>query len=254
MEIGLTGAAGSIGTAVRRGLGRDRFSVRLIDRVEPDSPAGDAVHVIDLKDLDATREALRGTEVVVHLAARADESRFEQIHQDNVLTTYSVYEAARLEGVRRVVFASSVHASGFYPWGRVTSPADRPRPDTFYALSKLYGEHLGSMYADKYGIEVVNLRIVGFKDEPDHPAFLWGWLSPGDTVRLVTAAISTPGISYLTCYGVSRNRRNFFTEDGWDELGYAPEDDAERYADRWPDAVPPELVGMEFTEPGYRQD
>jgi uronate dehydrogenase len=252
LTVAITGAAGAIGTTVRNGLPRSEFALRLIDRVPPAAPEpGDQVHVLDLRDLAATREAVRGADAVLHLAARADEASFDEIHQSNVLTTYSVYEAARLEGVRRVVFASSVHVTGFYPWGRLTAASDRPRPDTFYALSKVYGENLGSMYADKYGLEVVNLRIVGFSHDPTEPAFLWGWLSPGDTVRLATAALTAPGITFLTCYGVSRNRRRFYTDDGWAELGYDPQDDAERFAARWPDATPPELAGMTFTEPGY---
>ncbi|MBM7785302.1 NAD-dependent epimerase/dehydratase family protein [Tenggerimyces flavus] len=250
--VAITGAAGGIGTTVRSGLDRSRFSLRLLDQVAPADPdPRDEVRVFDLRSLPATRRALRGVDAVLHLAAYADEKSFEEIHQSNVVTTYSVYEAARLEGVRRVVFASSVHVTGFYPWGRMTSPADRPRPDTFYALSKVYGENLGSMYADRYGISVVNLRIIGFAVEPDDPAFLWGWLSPGDTVRLATAALTAPDIRFVTLYGVSRNQRRFYTEDGWSEIGYAPLDDAEQFASRWPDATPHPLAGMGFTDPDY---
>jgi uronate dehydrogenase len=252
LTVAITGAAGGIGTAVRNGLDRERFALRLLDQVPPGDPhPDDELHVFDLRDLDATNDALRGADAVLHLAAYPDEKSFEEIHQSNVLTTYNVYEAARREGVRRVVFASSIHVNGFHPWGQPIAVTDRPRPDTFYALSKVYGENLGSMYAERYGIEVVNLRIVGFAVDPPHPAYLWGWLSPGDTVRLATAALTAPGVGFVTCYGVSRNQRGFYPDDGWAELGYDPRDDAERFADRWPGAEQPELVGMEFTDPDY---
>jgi uronate dehydrogenase len=250
--VAVTGAAGAIGSVVCAGLDRGQFRLRLLDVAAPrlTGPADD-VRLVDLRDAAATRQALDGVAAVVHLAARPDEGSFAEIHDRNVLTTYNVYEAARQVGVRRVVFASSVHVAGFTAWGRRCAPTDPPRPDTHYALSKLYGEALGSMYADRYGIEVVNLRIGGFAHDPDQPAFLWGWLSPADTVRLVTAALTAPALRCVTCYGVSNNTRRFHTDDGWDEIGYQPRDDAEQYAHRWPRAVPPALQGMEFTDPSY---
>jgi uronate dehydrogenase len=255
ITVAITGAAGRIGSAVRAGLAREDFRVRAIDVVPIDDAApGDEVQLTDLQDAAAAREALQGADAVVHLAAHPTEATFEKIYQRNLLTTYHVYEAARQLGIKRVVFASSVHVSGFYPWGRITSPSDPPRPDTHYALSKLYGEGLGSMYADRYGLEVVNLRIVGFSLKPNEPAHLWGWLSPGDMVRLVTAALTAPTVHIVTCYGVSRNTRRFYTDDGWTELGYSPQDDAEKFAYRWPDAAPPELQGMTFTDPNYIGD
>lgn len=255
ITVAITGAAGRIGAAVRAGLDREQFRIRAIDLapILAMAPQED-VRQVDLRDLAAAQEALDGVDAIVHLAAKPAEGAFEEVQTSNVLTTYHVYEAARRLGIKRVVFASSVHVSGFYPWGRVTKPSDPFRPDTFYALSKLYGEGLGSMYADRYGIEVVNLRIVGFATQPTEPAFLWGWLSPADTVRLVTAALTAPAVHVITCYGVSRNTRRFHTEDGWDELGYQPRDDAEQFAHRWPDATPPTWQGMGFTDPDYTGD
>ena len=118
-------------------------------------------------------------------------------------------------------------------------PPTRRVQTPYYALSKLYGEGLGSMYADRYGLEVVNLRIVGYSLEPTEPAHLWGWLSPGDMVRLVTSALTAPFIHVVTCYGLSRNTRRFYADDGWAELRYDPQDDAEQFADRWPYAGTP---------------
>ena len=255
ITVAITGAAGQIGSALRAGLAREDFRICAIDVVPiTDAAPNDDTRLVDLRDAAATQSALQGSDAIVHLAAHPAEATFEEIQQSNVVTTYNVYEAARHRGIKRVVFASSVHVSGFHPWGRTTSPFDAPRPDTYYALSKLYGEWLGSMYADRYGLQIVNLRIVGFSLEPTEPAHLWGWLSPGDTVRLVTAALTAPTVHIVTCYGLSRNTRRFYTDDGWAELGYDPQDDAEHFADRWPDAAPPELQGMTFTDPNYFGD
>jgi len=255
ITVAITGGAGEIGSALRVGLAREDFRIRAIDVVPiTDGATEDDARLVDLRDASATQSTLQGSDAIVHLAAHPAEATFEEIHQSNVLTTYNVYEAARHLGIKRIVFASTVHVSGFYPWGRSTSPSDAPRPDTHYALSKLYGEGLGSMYADRYGLEIVNLRLVGFSLEPTEPAHLWGWLSPGDAVRLVTAALTAPSVHIVTCYGLSRNTRRFYTDDGWAELGYDPQDDAEQFAHWWPDAAPPELQGMTFTDPNYFGD
>jgi uronate dehydrogenase len=223
ITVAITGGAGQIGSAVRAGLAREDFRIRAIDVVPmTDGATEDDARVVDLRDASATESALQASDAIVHLAAHPAEATFEEIHRSNVLTTYNVYEAARHLGIKRVVFASTVHVSGFYSWGRITSPSDPPRPDTYYALSKLYGEGLGSMYADRYGLEVVNLRIVAFSLEPTEPAHLWGWLSPADAVRLVAAALTAPAVHIVTCYGLSRNTRRFYTDDGWGELRLRP--------------------------------
>jgi uronate dehydrogenase len=252
-RVAITGAAGRIGSVLRPGL-RDR-ALRLLD-LRPVSVEHDTedARLVDLRDPAAARVALAGMDAVIHLAGCANEAPFERILADNIVVTQHVFEAARQQSVRRVVFASSVHVSGFLPWGRRTRPSDPVRPDTNYAVSKVFGEALGRLYADKHGLQVICLRIVGFAAEPDRPAHLSGWLSHGDAVRLFRAALDAPDIRYLACYGVSANTRSFYTRDGWAELGYAPVDDAEAFAHRWPDAEAhlPAYQGMEFTAPDYR--
>ncbi|MET0843564.1 MAG: NAD(P)-dependent oxidoreductase, partial [Mycetocola sp.] len=135
ITVAITGGAGQIGSALRAGLAREEFCIRGIDVVPiTDRATEDDARLVDLRDASATQSALQGSDAIVHLAAHPTEATFEEIHQSNVLTTYNDL------GIKRVVFASSVHVSGFYPWGRSTSPSDAPRPDTHYALSKLYGE------------------------------------------------------------------------------------------------------------------
>jgi uronate dehydrogenase len=188
---------------------------------------------------------------VIHLAAIPTEAPFEDVLDVNIRGTHHVFEAARRAGVPRVVFASSAHVTGFYPWEAVVGPEDSVRPDTFYGASKVAGEALGRLYADKFGLEVIAIRIVGFAPEPRDPGYLWGWLSPGDCVQLFRRAIEAEGVSYLCLYGVSANTRARWRTDGRDVLGYRPEDDAEKFANRFePSERPYPLQGMRF--PGIR--
>jgi uronate dehydrogenase len=247
--IAITGAAGRIGTVLRRGLGPD-LRIRLIDvRPVDDVRDGEEVVTADLRSFDETRAALDGAAIVLHLAAIPTEAPFAEILSTNIQPTYNVFEASRRVGVRRIVFASTIHVSGFVPWGDRLSPTDPVRPDTFYAVSKVFGEALGRLYADKYGLEVVCLRICWFGDEPRAPGGLWTWLSHRDAVSLFRAAITAPDIHFVTVYGVSRNTRRPMTEEGWDVIGYEPKDDAEAFAGRFPDAKQPHRwLGIEFTE------
>ena len=180
MKVVLTGAAGGIGRALRPPLRDFASLVRLLD-MEPieDVAAGEEARCFDLTDLGRTREALSGMDAVVHLAAVPTEDSYDRIAEANLRATYNVFEAARLEGVRRVVFASSNHATGFYRRDERVSPRDPVRPDSLYGVSKVFGEALGSLYADKFGLEVVVLRIGAFAEEPPENEARPMWLSPG---------------------------------------------------------------------------
>lgn len=248
--LAITGAAGKIGTTLRHGLRDAAPSLRSIDVSSIDDPLhGEEIVVADVTDLPALEEAFDGVEAVIHLAAIATEAPFHDILESNVRGTYHVFEAARRRGVRRVVFASSAHATGYYEWGLEVGPDDPVRPDTFYGVSKVAGEALGRLYADKHGLEVVSIRIVGFAPEPRDTGYLWGWLSPGDCVRLFRRAIEAEGIRYLCLYGLSRNARATWSTDGWDTIGYEPVDDAETFAGRFdPVERPYPWQGMRFPD------
>jgi uronate dehydrogenase len=248
--VAITGAAGRIGTVLRRGL-HDEMRLRSIDVRPVEGPPypGEEIVRADIRSFEETCDALAGAEVVLHLAAIPNEAPFAEILSTNIEPTYHVFEASRLAGVRRLIFASTIHVSGFIPWGERVAPSDPVRPDTYYAVSKLFGEDLGRLYADKYGLEVVCLRICWFEAEPQNASSLGTWLSHRDAVALFRAAITAEGIGFVTLYGVSRNTRRPLTEDGWDVIGYEPQDDAEAFADRFADAeAPPEQkLGREFT-------
>lgn len=232
MTVLLTGAAGGIGTMLCERLPGYGHVLRAFDRV-PVPGVADTV-TADLADDGALRAALRGCEAVVHLAGIPVESSFENILRTNVEGTYRLYEAARAEGVRRVVYASSNHAVGFTPRppdGSGAVPAATPhRPDTFYGLSKCFGEDLGRLYRDRHGIETVALRIGSCYDRPPDVRSLSTWLSPGDCGRLVHAALTAPDVGHTVVYGSSANTRIWWDLSGARALGYEPADDSERYA------------------------
>jgi uronate dehydrogenase len=229
----LTGAAGGVGGFLRASLPGYGYRLRLTDLVPvPGAPEALAV---DLADQAAVRDAVRGVDAVVHLGGLSVEDRFENILDANIRGSYHLYEAARLEGVRRVVFASSNHAVGFVPRPERPDaeplPVDVPlRPDTYYGLSKCFGEALASLYADKYGVETVSVRIGSCFERPRDTRMLATWLSPADAGRLIHAALSAPEVRHRVVYGISANTRGWWDLAPARALGYDPQDDSEAYA------------------------
>jgi len=227
----ITGAAGNIGRALRAGLRGQYSLLRLLDAA-PQEPAeaGEEIVTLDLNDRRASEAAMEGVDAVVHLAAIPHEENFDDILEGNITTTYSVFEAARRTGVRRVVFASSNHVIGFYARGETVGPDDPVRPDSFYGVSKAFGEVLGRLYADKYGLEVVCLRLGSFAERPTTLRQLSIWLSPRDCTQLVRCCLDAPAVRFKVVYGVSANTRNWWKDDAAGTLGYRPQDNAEEFA------------------------
>ena len=224
----VTGAAGRIGRYLRADPPRG-WELRLLDRVPIPEVAG--AIVADVCDATALRAAVEGASAVVHLAgAISPADPFQEVLASNIDGTYQVFEAARLAGVERVVFASSNHANGFAPRSAATAPGCGDRPDSYYGVSKLFGEALGRLYADRYGIRVACLRIGSCFDAPTAPRMLGSWLSPADCARLVGACLASPDLTYAVVYGISRNTRRWWDLGPAEALGYEPLDDAEEYA------------------------
>lgn len=224
----ITGAAGRIGGMLRERL--TDFELRLLD-VEP---AGSGSIVASVTDLDAMVEACTGVDAVVHLGGISGEDTWERIRDVNIEGTYGVFEAARRAGVRRVVYASSNHAVGFWPNPTENAPELpddlAPRPDTFYGVSKVLGEALGALYHDRHGMDVVCLRIGSCFPAPRDLRGLATWLSPGDCARLVHAALTCESPGFRTVWGISANTRRTWSLAGGAAIGYHPQDDAEVFA------------------------
>jgi uronate dehydrogenase len=230
----LTGAAGGVGTLMRGLLPAYGYRLRLLD-VRPVPDAGDAeVITADLADQEALRAAVRGVDAVLHLAGISLESTFDAIVRANIEGTYHLYEAVRAEGVRRVVFASSNHTIGYTPRPRPGDPLIRAeaarRPDTFYGLSKCFGEDLAQLYADRHGIQTVSVRIGSCFPEPTNVRALSLWLSPADAARLFHAALTADVTGHEVVYGSSANTRRWWDLSGARALGYEPRDDSEVFA------------------------
>ncbi|MEM9787804.1 MAG: NAD(P)-dependent oxidoreductase [Pseudomonadota bacterium] len=227
----LTGAAGSLGSYLREPLTKmcdTLVSTDLVDDLGPLYP-GESYVKANLSDLTAIEEILEGADMVVHFGAIADEAPWADILQSNIIGSYNVWEAAYRNGVKRVVYASSVHAVGMHK-KTDTIGLDAPhRPDTYYGLAKCFCEDLASLYWDKRGIEAVCLRI--FSCAPATNARSIGtWLSYDDLIHLVERSVDSPVVGFSIVYGLSNNDRAVVDNSKAGHLGYRPKDNAEVFA------------------------
>ncbi|WP_454759795.1 NAD-dependent epimerase/dehydratase family protein [Caulobacter segnis] len=234
MKVLLLGAAGGIGVAIRQGL-RGRYDLMRLADIAPLEPAGagEETLVVDLLDLPGLTAAMVGIDCVVHMAGvpvEPEDNAWEQVLPANIVGVHNLFEAARIAGVKRVLFASSHHAAGFHRRDTPTLETLVPRPDSYYGVSKVFGEAMGRMYADKFGLQVLSLRIGAYRERPSDPRQLAVWVSPRDMVELVRCGIEAPDFGYATVYGVSANTRNFWDNSAVAFLGYAPRDNAEDWA------------------------
>jgi len=226
----LTGAAGNLGQVLRPRLKAHAEMLRVSD-IAPPAAAGPGEEAIacDLADPAAVSRLVQDVDAIVHLGGVSVERPFDEILPANIQGIYNLYEAARIHGVRRVVFASSNHVIGFYEQGKQLD-ADVPlRPDGYYGLSKAYGEHLSRFYFDRYGIETVCLRIGSSFPEPKDRRMMVTWLSYDDLTDLVTRSLFTPDVGHLIVYGASANRDRWWNDDAARILGFVPQDSSERF-------------------------
>lgn len=226
----LTGAAGGLGRVLRPRLKARCEHLRVSD-IAPMDPAGpgEEVVVAALQDKDAVMSLLQGVEAVVHLGGISTEHAFETVLPANIVGTYHVYEAARVHGARRIVFASSNHVTGFYSQGQTIDARVPMRPDGYYGLSKAFGENLAQFYFDRYGLETVSLRIGSSFPEPVDRRMLASWLSYDDLERLVWASLTAPVVGHTVVYGMSDNTTSWWDNTPARHIGYRPQDSSEPY-------------------------
>jgi uronate dehydrogenase len=224
----LTGAAGNLGRVLRPRMKRYCETLRLSD-LAPMDPAGVGEEVVQapLEDLAAMQALLADVDAVLHFGGVSVEKPFDAVLPANIVGAYNVYEAARQRGVRRIVFASSNHVTGFYGQGETITPQAAPRPDGYYGLSKAFGENLAQFYFDRYGLETVSLRIGSSWPEPVDRRMLSSWLSYDDLERLVVAALSAPVVGHTVIYGVSDNRSVWWDNSTAKHVGFKPLDSSE---------------------------
>jgi uronate dehydrogenase len=228
----ITGGAGNIGRKLRQELGARFARIRVLDAVAPASLAANEESVLaDIADIAAVERAMAGMDGVIHMAGIVREAEFEAILQTNVVGTWNVYEAARRQGVGRVVFGSSNHAVGFYPRHQRIDESVLPRPDGRYGLSKCWGEAVGSLYADKYGVKSMHVRIGNAADIPGNARTLKIWISGRDLAQLCLIGLEHPDIHNTIVYGVSDNAGGWYDNSVARGLGYRPQDHAEDYTE-----------------------
>lgn len=231
--IALTGGAGMMATLLRPYLADAGHTVRLLDLAEAAHPRPtESVHVGSVADPEFMTSALEGATAVIHLGGLHREKTWAELVATNITGTQVTLEAARVNGVGRVLLASSTHAVGFHPTeAAAQDSALIPRPDTYYGVSKAAVEALGSLYADKYGMKVVSARIGTGGDRPANLRTLGSWLSPADSYRLVEATLSDVGApGHHVVWAVSANTRGWANLEAGRRIGFEPLDDAEAFA------------------------
>jgi uronate dehydrogenase len=226
----LTGAAGGLGRELRPRL-RRRCTLLRVSDVAAMEPAGEREEVVaaPLEDRAAVDALLAGIDAVVHLGGISTEQPFDAVLQANIVGVYNLYEAARRNGVKRIVFASSNHVTGFYRQDEVIDATMPVRPDGYYGLSKAFGENLARFYFDRYGIESVCLRIGSSFPEPKDRRMLSTWLSYDDLERLVLACLTTPVVGHSIVYGMSDNKATWWDNTPARHLGFKPQDSSEPF-------------------------
>ena len=225
----ITGAAGDIGTHLSRELA-GRYTLRLSDRRPLKPPRGQTFVRADISKMADALRISRGVDAIVHLGGYSVEGPWPAILQANIVGGYNVFEAARRNRVKRILFPTSNHAVGYYRRDQTIDHRVYIKPDSRYGVSKVFGEALGSLYADKYGMECFMIRIGNVNPRPIDKRRLSIWLSPRDLAQLVSIGIDHPDIKFEIVYGISRNTRAWYDNSNAFRLGYRPEDDSEVYA------------------------
>jgi uronate dehydrogenase len=226
----MTGAAGRIGTFLRRELA-GKYELRLtdIELVRYLCP-GETFVRADIANLAEMMEVTKGVDAVVHFGGQSGEHDWDHILSANIVGFYNTLEAARVNGVKRFLVATSNHAVGFYRRDQTVDHTVYPKPDSRYGVSKVFNEALGSLYADRYGMEIFCMRIGNVNDAPIDTRRLAIWISPRDMAQLVTIGIEHPDIRFEIVYGISNNARAWFDNSNAIRLGYRPQDRSEKYA------------------------
>jgi uronate dehydrogenase len=229
-RILMTGASGGIGTSLRKLLPPIYPDLLLSDLKAPaDLGGNEKFKAAELSDLAQVEAICEGVDGILHFGGYSVEGPWDSILQSNIIGCYNLFEAARKQGVKRIVFASSNHAVGFYPRHHRIGTDVQPRPDSRYGVSKVFGEAVGALYADKHGLGVTCIRIGNFGDKPLDHRRLAIWLKPEDLVQLCRIGLDHPDIHFEVFYGASYNERSWWDNHRAYDLGYRPTGRAEDF-------------------------
>ncbi|MFT5574177.1 MAG: uronate dehydrogenase [Cryomorphaceae bacterium] len=248
-KIVLTGAAGRLGSYLREPLTKMADILVSTDMLDDIGSLyqGESYIQANLESLEEMTAVLKDADMVVHFGAYGDEAPFEQLLGPNFVGAYNVWEAAYQNGVRRVVYASSVHAVGMHSRTAGIGLDAPHKPDTFYGLAKCFTEDLASMYWDKRGVESVCMRIFSCA-QVNNARALGTWLSYDDLIHLVEQSVNTPITGFTVVYGISNNDRCPVDNSKADFLGYRPKDNAEQFAEK----ILAEADSEDINDPGSK--
>ena len=224
----ITGAAGRLGALCRDRLGHLADTLRVSDRdALVDARENEEVVQCALEDKAAVEALVDGCDGIVHMGGQATEGTWEAVNAGNIQGVFHLYEAARKAGCKRIVYASSNHAIGFYPQTQKLDATATTRPDGLYGVSKVFGEAMASMYHDKFGIETASIRIGSCLPEPVNHRMLATWLSYDDFIRLIECIFDVPRLGCPIIYGASNNAMSWWDNGQVSYIGWNPEDKAE---------------------------
>ena len=226
----MTGAAGRIGSFLRPELA-GKYKLRLSD-IKPikNLKPGETFMRADISKLSDMLRVTKGVDAVVHFGGQSGEHDWDHILSANIIGFYNTLEAARMNGVKRFLVATSNHAVGFYRCDQTIDHTVYTKPDSRYGVSKVFNEALSSLYADRYGMEMFCMRIGNVNHAPIDRRRLGIWISGRDMAQLVTIGIERPKLHFEIVYGISDNKRAWFNNANARRLGYRPKDQSEKYA------------------------
>lgn len=226
-SILLTGAAGIVGRAIRSELSRHHEHVLLSD-IQPitDLGANESFEAGDLTNPNFLTRVSAKVDGIVHLGGLVGaDYTFEEVLGPNIIGAHNVFEAARINGISRVIYASSAHCVGFIKRGEHIDHQTFPRPNGEYAVSKAFGEMEASCYVDKFDLNILCIRIGYVGNDLDKERRLRTWVSPRDLVQLIEIGLNND-LGFEVTYGVSNNAEPFFDNTNAFRLGYQPQDNA----------------------------
>jgi uronate dehydrogenase len=226
----MTGAAGGVGNALRPMLSQLAEKVILSDLVDVGDLAGHEQFIgCDLADRASVADLVKGVDGIIHLGGISVEKPFDLIVQGNILGHYNLYEAARQNGMPRIIFASSNHVIGYYRRDEYIDSDVPPKPDSLYGVSKVFGEAIASLYFEKFGQETLSIRIGSCFEKPRNRRMLATWLSYRDLFSLCVRGFSAPRIAHTVVYGASANDEQWWDNRNAAFLGWKPQDSAHRW-------------------------
>ena len=235
-RILMTGAAGGLGKVLRDRIKPWADVVRLSDIADMgEARPGEELVQCDLSDKAAVMKLMEGVDAVLHFGGISTEAPFEAIMQANILGVANLYEAAYKQGVKRLMFASSNHAIGYYKTTDMLDANMPTRPDSMYGISKVFGEQMSRYYYDRFGIETVCIRIGSSFPQPANKRMMSTYLSYDDLTELLRCSLFAPRVGHTIVFGMSDNDSVWWDNRYAAHLGYRPKDSSAKFAHLFPD-------------------